>query len=104
MTEDIIREQQRKIEQLQKELLASKQQLQLFWNNKDSTAATPAPAATTAVSSLRQLQPCCVLSVSKVLSNERGQSRCHLAGEMELFGSLVYMHLLNRLFPLGSLV
>ena len=37
-----------------------------------------------------------VLSVSKVLSNERGQSRCHLAGEKELFGSLVYMHLLNR--------
>ena len=36
-----------------------------------------------------------VLSVSKVLSNERGQSRCHLAGEKELFGSLVYMHLLN---------
>jgi len=45
-----------------------------------------------------------VLSVSKVLSNERGQSRCHLAGEMELFGSLVYMHLLNRLLLLGSLV
>jgi len=31
-----------------------------------------------------------VLSVSKVLSNERGQSRCHLAGEKELFGSRVY--------------
>jgi len=38
-----------------------------------------------------------VLSVSKVLSNERGQSRCHLAGEKELLGSLVCMHLLNRL-------
>ena len=32
-----------------------------------------------------------------VLSNERGQSRCHLAGEKELFGSLVYMHLLNSI-------
>jgi len=36
-----------------------------------------------------------VLSVSKVLSNESGQSRCHLAGEKELLGSLVYMDL-NR--------
>ena len=45
-----------------------------------------------------------VLSVSKVLSNERGQARCHLAGEKELFGALVYMHLLNRYFQLESLV
>ena len=45
-----------------------------------------------------------VLSVSKVLSNERGQSRCHLAGEKELFGSPVYMHLLNRQLQPESLV
>jgi len=45
-----------------------------------------------------------VLSVSKVLSNERGQSRCHLAGEKELFGSLVYMHLLNHYLEPESLV
>jgi len=36
----------------------------------------------------------------KVLSNERGQSRCHLTGEKELFGSLVYVHLpTHRLQP-----
>ena len=49
------------------------------------------------ISLLPQTYARIVLSVSKVLSNERCQSRCHLAGETELFGSLVYMHLLNRL-------